>query len=68
MQVTINFTDDELPQARIALASVEMHGMLVDLDERLRGLLKHGGIEQYTAETLAEEIRSTLSEWRFICE
>lgn len=42
--------------------SLAMYSTLTEIDQRLRSLLKHGGIADITAEFLAEELRATLAD------
>ena len=45
-----------------AVHGPRFYGALRDLDDHLRGLLKHDGIAGYTAKRLAEELRSMIAE------
>lgn len=53
-----------LPEERyehlLALHGPAFQSVLEDLDARLRSLIKHGGIEKYTATEIAEEVRERL--------
>ena len=55
-----------LPEERIehlhAVHGSEAFAAMHDLDQWLRGMLKHGGIAEWTAERLAEAVRSRLGE------
>jgi hypothetical protein len=63
MQATLTF---ELPDERTghlcAVHALVLYATLTEIDQRLRSLLKHGGIEQISAESLAEELRATLAD------
>lgn len=60
---TLTFTlPEEEYEFRTAAAAGRTHAVLLDTDQFLRGLLKYGGLEKYTTDTLAEEIRRQLAE------
>ena len=52
---------DEEPEHRAALQGREAKRVLWEIDQRLRGVLKHGDPSEETAR-LAEEIRSLIRE------
>lgn len=61
-RATLTFTlPDEEPEHRAALQGREAKRVLWEIDQRLRGLLKHGDPSDETAR-LAEEIRSLIRE------
>lgn len=53
---------EEEHEYRMMLRTSKVHDIVYETDHFLRGLLKYGGLEKYTAATLAEEIRSRLAE------
>jgi hypothetical protein len=57
--LTFNLPDERDAHLR-ALHGTTFYSILEDIDEHLRRLVKHGGIEKYTATELAEEIRERL--------
>lgn len=62
-KATLSFT---LPEERLehleAVHARHAFSVLYDLDTWLRGLLKHDGVHQYTADRLAEEVRERVRE------
>ncbi len=63
MKATLTF---DLPEERTehccAVHSLALYSTLTEIDQRLRSLLKHGGIADITAESLAEELRAALAD------
>jgi hypothetical protein len=60
---TLTFTlPDERHEHLCAVHGQRLAHALREIDERLRQLLKHGRIAEYTAERLAEEIRQEIGE------
>lgn len=63
MQATLTF---ELPEERTehqcAVHAMALYATLTEIDQRLRSLLKHGGIDEITSDALAEELRATLAD------
>lgn len=53
---------DERHDHLCAVHGPRLYGALRDLDEDLRVLLKHDGINCYTAKRLAEELRGMIAE------
>lgn len=63
MKATIEFTlPEDAYDLKCAQDAAKTQFDLRDIDEWLRGLLKHGGIKEYTADRLAEEVREKLNE------
>lgn len=61
MKVTIEFDDPQ--QAEMALAAVEMHALLCDVDQKLRSFLKHGGNATETAEDCRALMADVVGRW-----
>lgn len=60
---TLRFSlPDERHDHLCAVHGPRLHGALRDIDEHLRNLLKHDGINGYTAKRLAEELRGMIAE------
>lgn len=60
---SLNFAlPDERHDHLCAVHGPRLYGALRDIDEHLRRLLKHDGIQVYTAKRLAEELRSMIAE------
>lgn len=59
-KLTFNLPEDEY-DLKCALEATRVQGQIEDIDNWLRNLLKHGGIKEYTADRLAEEVREKLN-------
>lgn len=60
---TLSFSlPEEQSQHLCAVHSVRLFSALHDVNERLRQLLKHDGIAQYTSKRLAEEIMAMIAD------
>ena len=63
MQATLTFDlPDDSTEHLCAVHALSLYSTLTDIDQRLRSLLKHGGIEEISAEQLAEELRATIGD------
>jgi hypothetical protein len=59
---TLTFTFPEDREAHLyAINGSEFYAALWDVNEHIRRLQKHGGIDKMTAEQLAEEIRNMIA-------
>lgn len=62
-KATLKFDlDEERYEFMCAVHGHEFYSMLRDIDNKLRNLLKHGGISEISSDKLAEEIRVDISE------
>jgi len=62
MKLTIEFSDDERDEARMALDAVKWHLVVWDMSQHLRGLMKNMDDDDHHA--LVEGINNSL--WEFI--
>ena len=63
MKATLEFDlPDEKFEHSCATRSTDLFSCLSEIDELLRSLIKYGGIDDISAEKLAEEIRSEISD------
>lgn len=53
---------EDRSQHLCAINGLRFYATLLEVDNHLRHLLKHGGIAAYSAERLAEDIRARISQ------
>ncbi len=53
---------EEEHEHRCAVAGQNLYGDVYEIDQWLRGLLKHGGIDKMKADELGEQVRERLND------